>query len=185
MDKQNLPFSGKKINLIPSELAVSPKTVRLTKLLNKITVVGVIVLFLSILSAVSFFVYFRLQSTKISENISTLKGKIIALESSEQKLVITKDRINKIAQIEKFPSAKENIESFDVVQNLVGSVPESTLAEASIQSSKTELSLLSKTSESLSSLLGPLSKLSNYKSMVLSSLGFSSTSGFISELIIK
>lgn len=175
----------KKINLIPIELAISPKTVKLTKLLNKITLIGLITLFLSIVTIVSIFVYFRLQSTKISESIADLKAQIIALESSEQKLVITKDRISKIAQIESFPSAKDNIEKFKSIEDLINTVPDSNLNEASIQSSKTELSFLSKTSSSLSQLLGPIVNFSNYKSMILTSLGFSSTLGFVSEMTVK
>jgi hypothetical protein len=185
MDKQSLPLRGKKINLIPIEMAISPKTVKLTKSLNKIMIVGTIFLFLSIISVVSIFVYFKLQSTKITESIEGLKLKIIDLEGSEQKLVITKDRLNKIALVENLPSVKDDIVKFKDVINVVNSAPDSTLAEANIQNSKTEFSVNSKSSDSLSFFLGPLSKLTTFKNLVLLSLGYSSTSGFISDLIIN
>lgn len=175
----------KKINLIPLELAVSPKTVKLTNILNKYGIIGTIVLFVVIATSVSIFIYYKLQVTRITENIEILKTKIVALEASEQKLVITKDRLSKIALINSSPSIKEDIEKFQEIENLINSTPDSVLTEASIQSTKTEFSVLSKDSSSLSIFLEPLSKLSKFKSMILTSLGYSSTSGFISDLIIN
>lgn len=175
----------KKINLIPIELAISPKTVRLTKLLNKIMIGGTILLFLAIISSVSIFVFFRLQSTKIAQSIEDLKTKIIALEGSEQKLVITKDRLNKISVVEKMPSVKEDVEKFKNVEDLINSAPDSALVEANIQNSKTEFSVTSKSSDALAFFLGPMSKLTLYKNLILSSLGYTSTSGFISDLVVN
>ncbi len=175
----------KKINLIPADLAVSPKTVKLTNLLSKVTIIGASFLFISLIAAVSVFVYFKLQSTKVSESIDNLKTQIIALESSEQKLVITKDRLNKIALVEKLPSVKEDIVKFKDVSNVVNFAPDSSLVEANIQTTKTEFSVASKSTDSLSSFLAPLTKLTTYKNMILSSLGYSSTSGFITDVIIN
>lgn len=175
----------KKINLIPADLAVSPKTVKLSKILNKYGVIGTISLFLVIATTVSIFIFYKLQATKISENINDLKAKITGLEASEQKLVITKDRLNKISMINSIESIKEDIINFQDIENVINSTPDSLLTEASIQNNKTEFSVVSKDSTSLSTFLVPLSKLKNYKSMILTSLGFSSTSGFISDLIIN
>lgn len=177
--------NSRKINLIPIELAVSPKTVKLTKTLSQITTIGVISLFLSIALVVAAFIFYRLEANNLSQNIESLKTRITALESSEQKLVITKDRLNKIAIINDMPSIKGDIVDFQDVQNIITGVADSSLIEATIQSNKTEFSINSKDSSSLSNLMAPLSGLTKYKSLILTSLGFSSTAGFISDLVIN
>jgi hypothetical protein len=175
----------KRINLIPSDMAVPPKTVKLTKMLNKAAVMGEILLVVLFVTLTSIFVFFFLEQKKVSERIEISKQKISELETSEQRLILAKDRLEKIARIQATPSIQDDIKNFSEISNVVLNASGSALVEASIQNTKTELSVKSETADSLATFLEPVTKLKNFKSIILTSLGFGPASGFVSDLLIK
>ncbi len=166
-------------------MAVPTKVIKITKVLNKISTVGAIVLLVMLITAISLFVYFRIQENKINANIEDLKVRISTLEKSEQQLVLTKDRLARIATIKLLPSVREDLTNFQEVTNLLANVSDSSLLEASIQSNKTDFSVTSKDSNALATFLEPISKLKKYKTMILAALGFSQTSGFTSDFTVE
>lgn len=175
----------KRINLIPSEMAVPPKAVKVVRIITKISTFGAILLFLLVISAVAAFLYFKIENDKTLAAVDSLKAEIIKLEASEQRLVLTKDRLTKIAAIKKSPSIESDLNNFKEVSSLVTSVPDSSLIEVNIQPLKTEFAVTSSNSTSLASFLEPLSKLTTFKNLVLTSLGFAQSSGFVSDIIMR
>lgn len=173
----------KRINLIPNEMAVPPKTVKVVKIITKISTFGAILLFMLVISAISIFLYFKIEHDKRAMAVETLKTKITDLEKNEQRLILAKDRLAKIESIKKSPSIEKDLDNFQEVSALISSVPESALLEVNIQTSKTEFAVTSLNSNSLASFLEPVSKLSIFKNLVLTSLGFSQTTGFTSDII--
>lgn len=165
-------------------MAVPPKTVKLLKTLNKISTVGTILLITMVIILISILVYFKIDSDKVNADIKSLKISITELESSEQKLILAKDRLDKIAIIKSLPSVREDIINFKNINSLISTASGSALLEATIDESKTQLSITSVDSNSLASILAPLSNLTYLKNMILTSLGFGQTSGFISDILI-
>ena len=183
-------MNKKPINLIPSDMVVPAKTLRLAATLNKISTIGTILLVTIILGLISGLFYYNFQYKKTLSNIESLKSKVQSLERSEQKLVLAKDRLTKIAAVKKLDSVDDELKSFKNFESLVLTNPGSIFTEISIDSDKTETSIVSATSSSLSNVMKSLNdlsenKLTNYKHIIMSSLGFNSSSGYLVSLIFK
>lgn len=175
----------KTINLIPSEMTVPTKTVKLVKVLNKISTIGAIILILLISILISGLVYFNIEYKKSVSNTNVLKDRIITLEKSEQKLILAKDKLSKITYIKSIDVVDDELTNFIELKSLVSSPSASTFTEISIDPVKTELSLSFPESLSLSSAIKSLSALNKYKRIILSSLGYSKSSGFLISLIFE
>lgn len=166
-------------------MTVPTKTVKIVKLLNKISIIGTIVLILLVVVLISGLVYFNIEYKKSVSNTNILKDKIITLEKSEQKLILAKDKLSKIAYIKKIDSVDDELTSFIELKSLVSSPSASTSTEVTINPVKTELSLTFPDSLTLGNTLQLLPTLNKYKRIVLSSLGYSKSSGFLISLILE
>lgn len=176
---------NKTINFIPTDMAVPVKSVKLAKTLNKLSIVGVILLILSVISAIVLFFFFSSDLKKTNASVATLKNEISSLEKSEQKLILVKDKLEKISYIKSLSSAENDINQFKSINEIVLSASNSAFTEISVGSSKTEISLSTPDSSSLSLILSSFTNLKDYAKITLSSLGFNSTSGFLSSLIFE
>lgn len=173
-----------KINLIPSEMAVPASAVKVAKLLNKISIVAVILLIVISISIAGFFYYYSTEVTKQNSRITTLKNNIEALIRNEQKLVLAKDRLSKISVVQKAKSVGDEVSRFKKFSESLSSSG-SVITEANLSSKGTEVTILSQNSESLELVLKPLSRQTDYKTIVLSSLGFNSGTGFVSTINLE
>ncbi|MEK7168971.1 MAG: hypothetical protein AAB778_03095 [Patescibacteria group bacterium] len=172
------------MNLIPSDMAVPAAAVKLAKLLNKISTISALVLLLTILSVGGLFFYFSSENSKQATRIFSLKAKINSLQQNEQKLILAKDRLAKIALIQQSKSVNKEILRFKEFSNLV-STSGSKVTEASLGSKGTEVTLLSENSEILAQILKPLSEFIDYKTVILSSLSYNAGTGFISTIALN
>lgn len=174
----------KQINLISSEMTVSVKTVALSKTLNKISIFSTILLIVLIMAVISGIIFYNIEYKKVSNNINILKEKIVKLEKSEQKLILIKDRISKIAIIKKSDSVDNELASFQNFQNVITDGSAFAITEVSITPQKTETSLLINNSESLFNIFKKIVALPKYNKIILSSLGFTS-SGYLISLVFE
>jgi hypothetical protein len=174
----------KRINLIPSDMAVPASAVKLAKLVNKISMFAVVALIVTSLGVAGLFFYYSSEVTKQTARISSLKNKITTLSQNEQKLVLAKDRLSKIDVVQKAKSVGDEVSRFKSFSESVSSTG-SIITEANLNSKGTEVTLLSQTSESLALVLKPLSKIADYKTVILSSLGFNSGTGFVSTINLE
>lgn len=177
-------LNQKRINLIPQEMAVPATAVKTAKLLNKISTVAVIILILLSLLIAGLFIYFSNQDKTLTSKITSMKTKLTQLQSNEQKLILAKDRLTKIKNVQKAKSVNNEIGRFKSFSEMVigsGSI----ITEANLNSKGTEVSLLSSDSNTLATVLKPLATLSGYKTIVLTSLGYNAGTGFISTLMLS
>lgn len=174
----------KQINLISSEMTVSAKTIALSKTLNKISIFGAVLLIILIMAVISGIVYYNIEYKKVSSSINVLKEKIVKLEKSEQKLILIKDKLSKIAIIKKIDSVDDELSSFQNFQSLITDSSVSAITEVSITPQKTETSLLINNSDSLFNIFKKIITLPKYNKIVLSSLGFTST-GYLVSLVFE
>ena len=173
----------KQINLIPAEMTVPARVVKFAKLLNKISIIGSILLIIMIITAISGLVYYNLSYKNSVVNVDILKKKVADLEKSEQKLVLAKDKLSKIAYIKSINSVDDELTNFQNFKDSISSSSNTTFTEISIDPVKTETSLVFNNSNDLSSALETLQKTTKYKSIILSSLGFNLSSGYLISLI--
>lgn len=177
-------IGSRKINLIPTEMAVPARAVKLAALINKISTVMVIILILSSLGFGASVFLLNQESNKVVRAVEALKLKISELEQNEQKLVLAKDRIEKITAIKKSKSVNDEVTRYKAFSGLLLSSTGSSISEANISSKGTEVVVVSSDSSSLASLLRPLVDLANYKNIVISSLGYNPGTGFLSSLML-
>ena len=175
----------KKINLIPIEMAVPARAVKIAKILNKISTVTVILLILTLIVVGSIFFYYSTQNSKINRNINSSKTKITNLEKSEQKLVLAKDRLSKIEVVQKVKSLNDEIKRYQKFSIIVSASTGSIISEADLNSKGTEVTILSQSSDSLTEIIPLLSKLKDYGKIILSSLEFNPISGFILNIKLE
>ncbi len=176
---------SKKINLIPAEMAVPARAVKVAKVINNISLVGVVVLILSIVVIGGLFFYFNSENDNLVNSISSLKSRIVSLEQNEQKLVLAKDRISKINIVQKLKSVSGEVGRFKKFSEIVASVPGAVISEANLTSKGSEVSLLAQSTDSLSGILVPLASLDEYRRITLSSLGYNPNSGYILTILLE
>ena len=174
----------KKINLIPSDMAVPASAVKLAKLINKISVFAVIALIVTSLSVAGLFFYYSSEVSKQNARVASLKNKITTLSQNEQKLVLAKDRLAKISVVQNAKSVGNEVSRFKKFSESV-SLSGTIITEANLNSKGSEVTMLSQNSDSLAQVLKPLSKIADYKTVILSSLGFNSGTGFISTVNLE
>lgn len=166
-------------------MAVPARSVSFAKGLNKLSFVGVILLSLLIIITISLFLFYSAEFKKVNAIVASLKDQVLLLEKSEQKLILIKDKLGKINYVKSLPSSENNINQFKKLNEIVSLSSDSAFTEIDIGSVKTEVSLFSKDSTALSSVLSSFVEIKDYIKITLSSLGFSPLSGFSSSLIFE
>ena len=166
-----------KINLLPPESTVSGplgQVIKVTRMLNVIFLGGFIV-FIFVLGGLFIFNSLKLQN--LNTNIAQLKSQVSAQETSEQQVVLLKDRIGKIQLLQTLPNSMKNITNIDTFLNTVEG--NSTLTELDVDSQKTDISMLFSNNNDLSNFLKSITSSKLFKSAVLSSFGFNPASGYL------
>lgn len=165
-----------KINLLPPELSVDKNLSVILKAVRSLGVIALVAffIFIAVLSAI----YIVNSSTlnKLASDLSQTKTQITAAETSEQQMVLLKDRIGKIGIVKGFPSSLKNLALIDPY--LANFSPDSSLNELDVDSKKTQLLLTFKSNNDLSAFMSSLSKSDVFKTVILSSFSLSPVSGY-------
>src|SRR3990172_9263227 len=123
------------INLLPTELLPSAGLLRTARLLKTVLTVGFGIFVVVVLGLVGFFTVNALSLRSSNARQEELKASIKSFEQTEQGLVLVKDRLGKVKEVE----AKENADNeIEALSSLFGQVPPGvSLSEAVV--SKEEL----------------------------------------------
>jgi len=163
------------VNLLPSELAPKKSIVDIAKKLKKISTVGFIVFVVYVLSTVGILFIFSNRLNKLVQEENELKTSIKALEQTEQRLVLIKDRLDKASYAYSLPSSWGNLFDFKA---LVSEFPEGiSWDKVSIKPKDLEFSVTTPNSISMSRLIEGLVKNELYTKVVLKGLNYDSFSG--------
>lgn len=176
-------MNNKKINLLPAELSVPADTMRIIKVFNKISVFSVILLIIVTLLVTFLFVFFSDQYKKVNASVETLTNEISLLQKSEQKLFFVKKRLGEIADVKSSVSVEKDIVHFKSLDSSVSSITDSKFADVEIKPGEISTALSLPDSDTFSAILELFSNLKDYQKVIMSSLGFSSGSGFSSSFV--
>ncbi len=166
-----------KLNLLPQEYAVPSG---LNKILKSARALGIIFLAAFVIFAIglsAFFFISSLQLRRMTAETEVLKSKIVSQQETEQKIVLLKDRINKIKIVKAMPSALTNLGKLNLI--LANLSPDSSLSELSIDSKKTEVSVLFRNSVSFANFLKTLKESDDFSQVTLKSFGFNPVNGYL------
>lgn len=168
----------RRINLIPSEMAVPSHAIKISKVISKISVIGVVILIICLITFAGLFVYFNSRLTLKTTNVGNLKTRIASLSQNEQKIVLAKDRIAKIKIVQNDKSLSNEVVKFKEFSDLVNLNPDTGITEANLSAKGTEVTVISKDIASLSAFIKSITNFKDYKKIILNSLNYNQVNGF-------
>lgn len=161
------------LNLLPQNLQVSKS---LSSTLKTIKSLGVILTFMFViftLALVGFFIYSKITLDGVNSNIAMLTGRVKAQESSEQQLILLKDRLGKIEKARSSPNAISKVLGMNSLFEDVSTNIKFT--DVSISPVKMDMSLNIYSNDDLTMFLQNLRNTKLFNQVELSSFNFSNS----------
>ena len=165
------------INLLPKDLSPNRGSYKFVIFIRKATLyVAGIFLFTALLSVI-FIVYLTSQLNASIVRQTSLKQKIQALQQTEQKLFLIKDRADKI----KLALADANVaDSLTTINKTLANLPDNvSINDVTISSTKGEFSVISKDSVTMAAFLNAIVVSGIYKQLTLTGFVFTPTNGYL------
>ncbi|KKR69655.1 MAG: hypothetical protein UU12_C0040G0013 [Candidatus Woesebacteria bacterium GW2011_GWA2_40_7b] len=165
-----------KINLLPPGFGV---TGNLGKILKAVRMVGVIGLAFFLVFGLGISIYFIVSTitfNALKSETNSLKEQVKTLQTTEQQIVLLKDRIGKINMALGLPEAIKNLIAIEpFISNLSSSA---SLNQLEIDAQKIDLSFQFRSTADTSAFIKSLSDMKDFRSVVLTSFGYDSTNGY-------
>lgn len=159
------------INLVPEELKPKRAILGLANYLKRVAIVGFVVFFVTVVVSVGGFLIVRSQLQESIKRQDELKVSIDALKETEQKLVLVKDRLEKVDKIFGLDFLDEEV---SVLENVLLNIPQGVIfRKADLKSGVTDITLVADTSSSLAEFLASILATSAYRKIEMT--GFSYT----------
>ncbi len=166
-----------KLNLIPQELLISKSLNGILKTLRALNVILSVAFLIFAVGVGAFFIISKYSLTSVEKTLDQLKTQVLAQQSSEQRLILLKDRLAKISMVHKLPSVLDSITKVNsVIADLSGA---SLISEMDIGSNKIDLSMTIESNDDLTRLMTNIKNTKLFKTIVLSSFGYSPLSGYV------
>jgi len=170
------------INLLPTDLSPKSSVARVSQVIKNIGIVALVVVVISALGLIGFFTYISFQLRSSTSNQEQLKANIQSLEQTEQRLVLTRDRLNNAKKVLANETAAGALED---IASLFSVLPAGVqIREADISASKTEMSLVANSSSGLAQTLASILATDYYENIKLSSFAFNSNVGYVLTLVL-
>lgn len=164
------------LNLLPQNLQVSKGLSKVLKTTKALGVISIVVFIIFALGVGAFFIYSKITLTNIETEVTKLKSQVKAMESSEQQLVLLKDRLSKVASIKAIPNASKNIANVDTL--FTGLSSSSMMKAANIGSKKMDINMSIASNEDISIFLKNIKDADVFSKVDLSSFGYSPGVGY-------
>ncbi|QQS39547.1 hypothetical protein IPM62_02960 [Candidatus Woesebacteria bacterium] len=164
------------INLLPTDLGPDPQVAKVSeKLVRFVTFLTACLVILIIVSIASF----ELITRKINEtntNKENLKASISSLETTEQKLILIKDRIDKSSTVISEETASKQIEE---IEGLITSVPSGvTIVQSEVFPQRTEIVFSVPESKTVGELVQLIESTGRFRIVQLKSIEFSNKDAY-------
>jgi len=167
------------INLLPTDLAPRPSVVKASGVIRKLTTIGVILFIVSLGASIGLFLVFSNQLRDSTLRKAELEQSIKALQSTEQRLVLIKDRLGLVKDVLGRETATDELAS---ISTLINNLPEGvTIKEAQLDQGSTSASLGAQDSLGLTKMMSTIVSLGTYDQVELLSIKFSPSIGFSAD----
>lgn len=172
-------------NLLPTELAPKGSLQKIASAIRKFTTVGFAVFIVCALGLLAFYLlnYFQLKDLTTEEK--KLEASVKSLQTSEQQLILIRDRVTKAKEIWAAETVIDNLEAYKkLINNLTSEV---VFTDASFDTKKTALTVSINNSTSLAQFMSQLVSQKDYETIVLKSFSFGNKTGYglVLETTIK
>ena len=167
------------INLLPQDLKPKGYAVALAKNLRKLALISLIVFLVGTLTVFSIFIFYTRLLSQSAIQQENLKAEIKALQETEQKLILLKDRIDKFTAVENPQSLNIGVNVLDEVSELF---PEGiSFKEVTLSQEAIKVAVYSDNLQNLSRFILSLAGSGKFKSIYLVTLSFKPTEGYSAE----
>ena len=164
-----------KINLLPSDLLPKKSITKLADILTKISYASIAIFLLFILTILGIFIINSSNIKKIKTQEDELINIVKQYEQTEQQIVLAKDRIEKILKIWEKTGIQKHLSGLEKLLELSSGI---SLNEMDISSSKSEISLNSMSSLSVSQFMSSLVLSDIYKFIKLKNFSYNPNYGY-------
>lgn len=165
------------INLLPTDLSPKSSIAKASQIIKNASIVGLVLVVISAVGIIAFLIINSFQIRNSNTAQDQLKAEIKSLEQTEQRLVLTKDRLKYAEEVLGKETAISAIEDLSL---LVSRLPsdEVNLKESQISATKTEMSFIIKSSSALTKVLASLITTNYYEKIKLTAFAFNISSGY-------
>ena len=164
------------INLLPEELSPKGSIIRLATGLKTIVLVGFVILIVVTGGLVAYLTFTSFEIKTLHEKEEQLKQQISALNESEQRLVLLKDRLEKINLVLNSDSSNQEVDKLISLYSLVPS--EMRINQLEISPNNTRTDLLATNSLDLTQFMANLVVSDLYSLIKLTTFGFNPRTGY-------
>lgn len=171
------------INLLPPGFGITGTLGKILKLTRMLGVIGLALFLFFALGISAFFISSTMTLNGLNSDNGSLKDQIKTLQSSEQQVVLLKDRIGKINTVLGLPDA---IKTLNIIEPFISNLSaSSSLSQLDIDPIKIDLSLQFSSTADTSAFIKSLSNMKSlpdskvFTSVVLTSFGYNPISGYL------
>jgi len=164
------------INLLPTEITPKGFTVRLAQILRNVATVGLAVLLISGVGMGAFFILTSVEIRSSTARQDQLKTTVKSLESTEQSLILLKDRVGKVKQVLGADTVSPSVQKAGAI--ITSFPPDVAPKEIQIGDITKITVTVSDTSE-LVKFMSALMAANKFKRVDLKGFSFSPTSGYL------
>lgn len=169
-----------KLNLLPQEAVIAPGFGKTLSTIKTVGIVGLAVFLFFALGITGFLIYSSLSLQALTTQQANLKIRIKTQETTEQKMVLLKDRLAKISTVKSSPSIQKDLSQ---AGSLLASLPVGVaLSELNLDQKKTDMSLIFATSSDLNSFLAFVKTKTEFKRATLTAFSFNPLNGYTLSL---
>lgn len=165
------------VNLLPENLVSKKGTTSAAKVIKSVTLVSLVSTVVLAIGLTSFFLIssFTLRSSEAS--LENLKTQIKSQETTEQKMVLLKDRLAKIKLTKGSTSLSKPLADIKPVLDTIPA--EASLGELNVDAQRVDTTIVFRDSVSLTNFFGRLTTFKNFPQITLTSFGFNPTTGYL------
>lgn len=164
------------INLLPTELKSSKEVLNTSRLLTRLAIAFGFVLAVSGLAGAGVLYYLSNQAELATSKRAELQNNVQSLESTEQKVVLMRDRVTKISEVLADRSKYDLISKYENL--LLQMPPEAVLEEAELDTDISKLTIVVPTSLDLEQVLAIVESEGQYSRVKLDNLDYNPSSGY-------
>ena len=164
------------INLLPKDLTPKEGVVKVADLIKKIVTIGFTALLISLIALAASYFYINGKIKEAQVRQDNIKIEISALEQTEVRLVLVKDRLQKSESILSVDTAKNEIVSLSSLLEILPSGTE--VSHTILSQNETTLVVALDSSKTLSEFLARLVSSGIYSTIGITSLGYNQQTGY-------
>ena len=168
------------INLLPQELRPKGMVLKASLTLKKVARFSVVIFLVFAMVLTGVFFVLSSQVKQSTDEQEGLKIQMKALEETEQRLFLLKDRLGKVEGAMSVNSAKEEIEVFEDVLGMNRNGVE--FGQVTIEKDKVNISMSIENADSITGFFNELVEKGNFKTIKLLSLQSNTEKGYSMEL---